>query len=225
MRPSSALPATPDGQGYWLIASDGGVFAFGDAGFMGSMGGRHLNAPIVGVADADGGGYWLVASDGGVFAFGDATFMGSMGGQPLNAPVAGIASPPNGAGYWLVGADGGVFTFGIAGFFGSVPGQGIVGQPPVVGMSRSPSGAGYWLVGAGRGRLQLRRRRVPGGAHRRSARGLPFGDLHVLGLRTEQRPLVVRRPLPATCHHDGRPNRRLCRAGRLWLSGRGRRGR
>jgi hypothetical protein len=27
----------PDGKGYWLVASDGGVFTFGDAGFFGSV--------------------------------------------------------------------------------------------------------------------------------------------------------------------------------------------
>jgi hypothetical protein len=32
------------------VASDGGLFAFGDAGFFGSMGGQHLNAPVVGLA-------------------------------------------------------------------------------------------------------------------------------------------------------------------------------
>ena len=65
--------ATPDGGGYWLVAADGGVFAFGDAPFYGSMGGQRLNAPIVGMAATpDGHGYWLVAADGGVFNFGDA---------------------------------------------------------------------------------------------------------------------------------------------------------
>ncbi len=34
-----------DAQGYWVAASDGGVFSFGDARFYGSMGGKHLNAP------------------------------------------------------------------------------------------------------------------------------------------------------------------------------------
>ena len=72
--------ATSDGQGYWLLASDGGIFAFGDAQFRGSMGGSPLNRPIVGMAATpDGGGYWLVASDGGIFAFGDAPFEGSTG--------------------------------------------------------------------------------------------------------------------------------------------------
>ena len=56
------MAPTPDGKGYWLVAIDGGVFAFGDAGFYGSMGGTPLNQPIVGMAATpDGKGYWLVA--------------------------------------------------------------------------------------------------------------------------------------------------------------------
>jgi hypothetical protein len=52
------------------VASDGGIFAYGDASFYGSMGGTPLNAPIVGMAaDKATGGYWLVGSDGGVFSF------------------------------------------------------------------------------------------------------------------------------------------------------------
>ena len=71
---------------YWLVGSDGGVFAAGGAPFYGSMGGRPLNAPIVGIATTPvGDGYWLVASDGGIFAFGGAAFLGSMGGSPLNS--------------------------------------------------------------------------------------------------------------------------------------------
>jgi hypothetical protein len=74
------------------VASDGGVFAFGDAAFYGSTGSLTLNKPIVGAtATASGQGYWLVASDGGVFAFGDATFYGSTGGKPLNQPIVGLA--------------------------------------------------------------------------------------------------------------------------------------
>ncbi len=34
--------------GYRLVASDGGIFSFGDAGFYGSTGSLHLNRPIVG---------------------------------------------------------------------------------------------------------------------------------------------------------------------------------
>ena len=146
------MARTPGSQGYWLAASDGGVFAppsgtFGtsDAGFYGSMGNRHLNRPVVGIAATpDGKGYWLVASDGGVFAFGDAGFYGSMGGKALNAPVVGIAATPDGKGYWLVASDGGVFAFGDAGFHGSMGDRSL--SRPIVGVAATPDGQGYWLV-------------------------------------------------------------------------------
>ena len=34
--PIVGIAATPDGKGYWLVASDGGIFNYGDAGFHGS---------------------------------------------------------------------------------------------------------------------------------------------------------------------------------------------
>jgi hypothetical protein len=43
------MAPTPDGQGYWLVASDGGIFAKGDAAFLGSEGGTVLNKPVVGM--------------------------------------------------------------------------------------------------------------------------------------------------------------------------------
>ena len=121
----------------WMVASDGGVFGVDGAPFYGSMGGKALNAPIVGIAATpDGGGYWLVASDGGVFSFGDATFEGSMGGVRLNAPVVGMTATPDGGGYWLVASDGGVFSFGDATFLGSMGGQHL--NAPIVGIAAAP---------------------------------------------------------------------------------------
>ena len=127
------------------MASDGGVFAFGDAHFYGSMSGQPLDKPVVGIAAGpDGGGYWEVASDGGVFAFGDAQFFGSMSGQPLNKPVVGIAATPDGGGYWEVASDGGIFTFGHANYLGSMGGMKL--NKPVVGMWDTGKGDGYWEV-------------------------------------------------------------------------------
>ncbi len=89
---ATSSPSSIGGKGYWLVASDGGVFSFGDATFYGSTGNMTLNKPIVGITSTpDGKGYWLVASDGGVFSFGDATFYGSTGNLSLNKPIVGSA--------------------------------------------------------------------------------------------------------------------------------------
>ena len=145
--PASATAATP--AGYWEVASDGGVFAFGSAAFYGSMGGKLLDAPVVGIAPAPtGAGYWEVAADGGVFAFGSAAFYGSMSGKPLDAPVVGIAPTPTGAGYWEVAADGGVFAFGSAAFSGSMGGKTLDAPVEGIAASATPAGSGYWEAAA-----------------------------------------------------------------------------
>ncbi len=133
------------GQGYWLAASDGGIFNYGPAtSFEGSTGGIHLNQPIVGMARTPSGfGYWLVASDGGIFAFGDATFRGSTGSIHLNKPIVGMTATPDGGGYLMVASDGGIFAFGNATFQGST--GSIHLNQPIVGMASTPTG-GYWLA-------------------------------------------------------------------------------
>ena len=114
-KPIVGMAATPDGGGYWLVASDGGIFAYGDAQFYGSTGSIHLNKPIVGMAPTpDGGGYWLVASDGGIFAYGDAQFYGSTGSIHLAQPIVGMAAMPDGGGYWFSAATAGSSTTGRA---------------------------------------------------------------------------------------------------------------
>jgi lysophospholipase L1-like esterase len=130
--------ATPSGRGYYMVASDGGIFTFGDARFRGSMGGQPLNAPVQSLApDPDGLGYWLVASDGGVFAF-DAPFRGSVPGalgpgRRLNAPVVGMVSYGNG--YLMVASDGGIFNFSNRAFAGSL-GDKVINAPIVAVAAR-----------------------------------------------------------------------------------------
>ena len=143
------------------MATDGGVFAFGDAGFYGSLPGlgiapagsgqaRELNAPIVGmVPSADSRGYFMVAADGGVFAFGDAQFEGSCPGIGGCAGTAVSVLPDaTGHGYWLVTASGSVHTFGDAPDEGQ-PSDDNNGQPlpyPVTSAVRTPDGEGYWVL-------------------------------------------------------------------------------
>ena len=131
--------------GYWEVASDGGLFSFGNVQFYGSMGGKPLNKPIVGMAATpDGAGYWEVATDGGIFSFGDAQFYGSTGAMTLNKPIVGMASTPDGKGYWLVASDGGIFAYGDAQFYGSMGGKPL--NKPIVGMASTADGKGYWMV-------------------------------------------------------------------------------
>jgi hypothetical protein len=140
---SAALGPPPPG--YWMVAADGGIFAFGAARFFGSTGALRLNQPVVGMAATPTRrGYWLVARDGGIFSFGDARFYGSTGAIRLNQPIIGMAPTPSGQGYWLLASDGGMFAFGDARFFGST--GDIRLNQPIVGMRPTPSGQGYWLV-------------------------------------------------------------------------------
>jgi hypothetical protein len=139
------IDATPSGKGYWLVASDGGIFSFGDARFLGSAGALPLNQPIVDLAvHPSGKGYWLTAADGGIFSFGDARFHGSTGAIHLNQPIVGMAATPTGDGYWLVAADGGVFCFGDAEYRGSLSGS--LGAAIVVDIDSTPFGDGYWIA-------------------------------------------------------------------------------
>ena len=69
------VPST-DGGGYFMVASDGGVFAFGDAHFAGAV--RHrrlLGSPVAVMPDPSGDGYWLVTQTGHVYTFGDAPYL------------------------------------------------------------------------------------------------------------------------------------------------------
>ena len=144
-------PVKSAGPGYWVAGPDGAVFSYGNARYYGGMGGRRLNAPMIGHSPTPTAkGYWLLGRDGGVFSFGDSKFYGSTGDMILNAPIVGMAPSAGGKGYWLLGRDGGVFSFGDARFYGST-GDMNVGAA-MVSMAVTPTGKGYWLVTA-RGRV------------------------------------------------------------------------
>ena len=145
--PTGAFSSAGPAAGYWLVAADGGIFAYGDASFLGSTGTMKLAKPVVGMASTPSGdGYWVVASDGGIFAYGDAPFAGSTGALQLNQPVVGLTPTPSGKGYWLVAADGGVFNFGDAVLYGSLGGTTL--NSPIVGLAATTTGEGYWLFAA-----------------------------------------------------------------------------
>jgi len=74
-------PGYPTNSGYWLVAADGGVFAYGNAAFLGSAAGD-LHAPAVGMTVTFGdNGYWIVTNDGTVLTYADAPGLGQAVGM------------------------------------------------------------------------------------------------------------------------------------------------
>jgi hypothetical protein len=112
--PIVGMVPSSDDHGYFMVASDGGVFAFGDATFAGScysVGGCSGSAVAV-MPDSTGGGYWLVTDQGAVYAFGDAPFLGAPGNT--GSPITGAVRTPDGKGYWVLDAAGDVHGYGDA---------------------------------------------------------------------------------------------------------------
>src|SRR5687768_3655867 len=109
--PIVGMAATPTGGGYWLVASDGGVFTFGDAEFFGSAGTTGVR-DVVGMARTpSGAGYWIATRTGRVLGYGEATDHSvsvTRSEHPHN--IVAIVRAPSGIGYWLIDADG--HTFG-----------------------------------------------------------------------------------------------------------------
>ncbi len=143
------VPSIDDG-GYFMVASDGGVFAFGDAQFEGSCPGLANGCAGAGVAvmpDASGQGYWLVTATGNVYSFGDASYYGGPG--PQSSPIVSAVRTPDGRGYWILDANGQVFAYGDAVSLGG-PTSSVSASNPAAAIFADSSGNGYW-VGAANG--------------------------------------------------------------------------
>ena len=145
--PIVGMVPSADGGGYFMVASDGGVFAFGDARFVGSCPGIGgcSGAAIAVMPDASGDGYWLVTQTGHVYTFGDAPYYGAPG--PQSVAVTSAVRTPNGGGYWILFANGAIANFGDAGVFGSPAGE-MGGLDPATAIFTTSDGAGYWVAAA-----------------------------------------------------------------------------
>lgn len=143
--PIVAVASTPSGHGYYQVAANGRVFAFGDARFFGGVSVLPSTVRIAAMAvDPAAPGYWLVSSDGRVFAFGAAKYYWSSVYNTIREPVVGIAATADGLGYWLVTSHGHVYAFG------SAKGLGMPAGTPhtVVSITATPDGLGYWIAGS-----------------------------------------------------------------------------
>jgi hypothetical protein len=146
--PIVGMVPSADGRGYFMVAADGGVFAFGDAKFAGSCPGIGgcSGAAVAVMPDASGNGYWLVTAGGNVYTFGDAAYYGAPGN--LGTPVTSALRTPDGLGYWILYANGGVLFYGDATYYGSP----LFDQPPSptpdTAIFTTSDGGGYWVASA-----------------------------------------------------------------------------
>ncbi len=145
--PVVGMVPSSDGKGYFMVASDGGVFAFGDAHFAGSCPGIGgcTGAAVAVMPDATGAGYWLVTSSGHVYTFGDAPYFGGPGSQ--GSVVTSAVRTPDGRGYWILFADGRVTGYGDAANLGGPIGA-VGGADPAAALFATADGHGYWVSSA-----------------------------------------------------------------------------
>lgn len=148
-----SMASTPSGKGYWLLLSDGAVYAFGDARWYGDLRGGGWKggpaapgAPAESIASSpDGKGYLVLSGDGSVYSFGDAAYHGSRGGLVNTGVPVGIAVDAKTGGYWIVTSKGVVYGE-------HAPNRGsaraLAGHSPVVGIAAQPRVDGYWLATA-----------------------------------------------------------------------------
>ena len=138
-----------DGGGYFMVASDGGVFAFGDARFEGSCPGIGgcSGAAVAVVPDATGNGYWVVTSTGSVYTFGDAVNYGQPGLQSSKITSAGGHTERRRA----TGSStrpGRCSRSATRHSLGGMPAGSAGGFDPASAIFATSDGGGYWIVTA-----------------------------------------------------------------------------
>ncbi len=146
--PIVGMVPSGDGGGYFMVAADGGVFAFGDARFEGSCPGIGgcSGAAVAVMPDANQNGYWLVTATGHVYSFGDAASRGAPG--PQSSVITSAARTPSGNGYWMVDGNGQIFGYGDATPFGQLPTNSTGGLDPATAIFTTSDGGGGWISSA-----------------------------------------------------------------------------
>ena len=144
--PPGTQPGGSGRSGYWMVGSDGAVYAFGDARALG-------NAPVSGGAVAvdleptpSYGGYWIVDDNGSVFSYGDARHLGNADRSKLAAgeKVTSLSATKTGNGYWFFTNRGRALAMGDAAHYGDMSAVRLNG--PVLDSIPTPSGRGYYMV-------------------------------------------------------------------------------
>jgi hypothetical protein len=143
-QPIVGMVPSPSGQGYYMVAADGGVFAF-NSSFDGSCPGiGGCSGVAVAVApDASGNGYWLATTTGHIYSFGNARYFGAPG--PQSSRITSMVRTPDGGGYYIIDGNGQVFAYGDAAFLGGLPPGATSGLDPATAIFDTADGGGYWI--------------------------------------------------------------------------------
>ena len=212
--PIVGMAATPDGGGYWLVASDGGIFCFGDAGFFGSPAASPSTSPSWA---------WGHARRRRVLAGGlrrRDLHLRRRGVLGLDRAASGSTSPSSawrrpatatGTGWWPpTGASSASATPASSGR------RGAGADKPIVGMAATPDGGGYWLVASDAGVFTFGDAVFSGSAQ--SPEHPPLLPARVVGADRpgggdhQRRARAARRPTRAGCGWPSRVTR--CRSSR-----------
>jgi subtilisin family serine protease len=146
----TTFSSASSGSGYWMVSTDGRVYSFGGAAYLGSA--RRALAAGTTAVDLEptpsNGGYWIVDSAGNVYSYGNAAYLGGLAPGTLGTgeQVTSFSAAPGGAGYWLFTTTGRVFPFGNAGNFGDL--RALRLNRPVLDSIPTPNGQGYYMVAA-----------------------------------------------------------------------------
>lgn len=142
--PIVEIVATPDHKGYWLLGQDGGVFAFGDAGYFGSMANSHLYGIVAMVPTPDGHGYFLLSEEGAVASFGDAPYLPNKY-QGINYHAVSIMNLVETEGYAVVYNNGAIADITMSSSRWIAPQVKDLAAPILGGCLNLESPGGYWL--------------------------------------------------------------------------------
>ncbi|MCU1467285.1 MAG: Esterase [Actinomycetia bacterium] len=139
----SFAPVITVGQvGYWMLGTDGVVYAFGSA-----FGVRRIAFGAAAMTPRlDGSGFWIVDAAGHVFVRGSAARFGAAPPLSLGERITTISATPTGSGYWLFSDRGRVFPYGSARSYGDLAALHLNGS--IVASVATPTGLGYYMIGA-----------------------------------------------------------------------------
>ena len=145
---TAPVQVAPARSGYWMVGTDGRVYAFGDAKAYGDAA-LPAGAQAVDLEPTPtGNGYWIIDDLGNVYARGDAMTQPNLDrGKIASAEViTSLSATKTGKGYWIFTSIGQVIPFGDAVYYGDMSKTKL--NAPVLDSIPTASGKGYYMVAA-----------------------------------------------------------------------------